>query len=288
MFGYVKPMTAELKVRDNELYKAFYCGLCRAMGAHVCRTSRFTLSYDIVFLAIVRAAVSGESVTVKNKRCAVHPIKKRPVAYCERALPYSARASAILTYRKAADDVSDEKGFKRLIRRMALPFAARLRRKAALEELDAEIGAYLEKLSALEDGSHGPDECADEFGKTLAAVFSHAFGDETDGRILADLGYHVGRWIYLVDAADDLRDDRERGRFNPFAAYDPLPLEELENSLLLELNAAQNAYSLAAGKSPRLDAVIENILRLGMPQTQDKVLKKYTDKETATDDQGSL
>ena len=283
MFGYVKPFTPELKVRDYELYKAFYCGLCKATGARVCRSARLTLSYDLVFLAIVRAAVSNEEVTIKRKRCAVHPIKKRPVAYCENALPYAARASALLTYYKVADDAADEKGLRRFLRRLSLPYAKRLRKKADLGELDREIAQYIEKLGELEAKNAGPEECADEFGRTLGSVFAHAFGDETSERVLYEFGRHVGRWIYFTDAANDLEGDRKKGRFNPFAAYDPFPREEISDALLLELDAAHGAIALMSDSDPRLTAVIENVLVLGMPDAAEKVFKRITDKETEND-----
>ena len=57
MFGYVRTMDSELKVKEHELYKATYCGLCRSMGEVCGGSSRLTLSYDGVFLSLLRTIV---------------------------------------------------------------------------------------------------------------------------------------------------------------------------------------------------------------------------------------
>ena len=107
MFGYIKPMTEELKVRENELYKSVYCGLCSAMGEHICTSNRLTLSYDIVFLALVRCCVTGENIHIEKKRCMAHPLKPRNRAYIPETLRYCARVSALLTYYNVRDDIED-------------------------------------------------------------------------------------------------------------------------------------------------------------------------------------
>ena len=76
MFGYVKPFVPELKVAQHELYRAVYCGLCRAMGRVTGQASRFTLSYDLVFLAAVRMILEGETPVLEHFSCMAHPLTK--------------------------------------------------------------------------------------------------------------------------------------------------------------------------------------------------------------------
>ena len=76
MFGYIKPNIPELKVKEHELYKATYCGLCHTMGKCTGCLSRLTLSYDITFFALLREMLSGTKVEFVKKRCVRHPIKK--------------------------------------------------------------------------------------------------------------------------------------------------------------------------------------------------------------------
>ena len=97
MFGYVKPYVPELKVRQNELYKAVYCGLCKTMGKRVCNESRLTLSYDIVFLALVRFLLTEEKLEFVKGRCAVSPFKKKVILKSNPSLEYSAAVGALLT-----------------------------------------------------------------------------------------------------------------------------------------------------------------------------------------------
>lgn len=281
MFGYIKPSTPYLRVKDNELYKAFYCGLCRTMGLKICKSSRFTLSYDIVFLSLVRAAAANEEFSIKRRRCLVHPFKKRPMAETKRALPYSASASAILSYYNVADDIADEKGFRRFKKKMLMPAMRRFRKKAGYPLLDAKIEAALKELSELERSDNPPaDACADKFGQVLAFVFSEGFGDSATERILADIGFHIGRWIYLIDAIDDHDKDKKDGAFNPFSEFTQLPAEQLETALNLELAAAKSSLNLLSCENKAIFDIIENIIYLGMPETARRVLGINDRKET--------
>ncbi len=279
MFGYIKPEIPDLRVRDNELYKACYCGLCRAMGSHICRGSRLSLSYDLVFLAIVRAAAAGDTIKIARKRCAAHPLKKRSYVECSPAFEYSARASAVLTYYKVVDDLNDDKGIKKLLRKLIRPSADRFRKKADLPELDLIIKEELDSLAAIEKEGGGAEECADCFGRALGKVFSHAFGDTQTERILDSFGFHIGRWIYFVDAADDLEKDDKKGCFNPFARFDPLPSEEIVMSTNLDLDAAKKALDLISVGNKHLYDIIENIIYIGMPGTAERILGKNVTKE---------
>ena len=152
MFGYVKVDHAELKVKEYEFYRGTYCGLCRSMGKCTGQCSRMTLNYDFVFLALVRLAIESEKVCFKQRRCLVHPIKKRNSMERNDVLDYCSAASAILNYQKIADDIADEKGFKRLKARLAMPFVAHSRKKALrrfpnLRELDRIVDEKLSRLA---------------------------------------------------------------------------------------------------------------------------------------------
>lgn len=280
MFGYIKPSTPELRVRDNELYKAFYCGLCRALGLQICKSARFTLSYDIVFLALVRAFASNETITIKNRRCLVHPIKKRPMAECEKALTYSATVSAILSYHNLVDDLNDEKGFKKLAKTIIFPTFRRHRKKADMPNLDKKIEESLKSLYDSETSENpSAENCADKFGNVLSIVFAYNFGDKITERILGDIGYHIGRWIYLVDAIDDHKEDKKSSKFNPFSKYDELPVQNLEIALNLELEAAKRSLDLLSSENKAIFNIIENIIYIGMPDRAKIALGIVTRKE---------
>ena len=152
MFGYIRTYVPELKVREHECYRALYCGLCHEMGRCNGCTSRLTLSYDFVFLALLRLCVTGESPTFRGRRCVVHPLKKRKAADSCEALAHCARCAALLNYWKVRDDRADERGAKRWRALLLQPLLAggRRRAKKTCRELDERIAARLEELSALE------------------------------------------------------------------------------------------------------------------------------------------
>ena len=114
MLGYIRTQGPELRLRDYEIYRALYCGLCRHMGKCTGQCSRFSLSYDFVFLAAVRISILNEPVTTILSRCPVHPLHKRKTVKDSETLKYCADASALLTYHKCRDDLADERGFKKM------------------------------------------------------------------------------------------------------------------------------------------------------------------------------
>lgn len=280
MFGYIHPFREELKVCENELYKAVYCGLCRAMGRRICRSFTLTLSYDAVFLVLVRLAATGEKGSVKQGRCAAHPLKKRNYITAEDTMSYCARAYAVLAECKAGDDVADSKGFAKIPARVKRAGARRFGKKAALHDLAPLLTGHLEKIAGYEkDGVASPDPPADEFGRLLAEVFCYG----TEGsirRILYDIGYHTGRWIYIIDACDDFESDMKKGSFNPFSQCGSLPAQQIENALNLELELLSHTIDLLPQCDRSIRDIIENTVYLGMPQTAKKILAKRTDKQT--------
>lgn len=280
MFGYIRTDVPELRVRENEYYRAVYCGLCRAQGKCTGQCSRFTLNYDIVFLALLRLALRGEQPVIKHGRCMAHPIKKKAyVAFCE-PLAYSAYAAAILTHGKIVDDISDEVGTKKLKALLAKPFSSGMRKKALkrYSELDKKVFEGLRRLSEIEKQKLGSvDIPADAFGEILADIV--AFGLEgNDEKIMRKIGKHIGRWIYIVDAADDLDEDIKKNRFNAFSCLyggviPPEDREAVANSLRLELLSAEPAFDLIDyNELYDIKAIVENIIYLGMPSAAEKAL----------------
>ena len=176
MFGYVKVNVPELKVKEYEYYCGTYCGLCRSMGRCTGQCSRMTLNYDFVFLAVLRIALEDTVVSFEQKRCLAHPLNKRNSMVKNEALDYCAATSAILNYQKITDDISDERGMKRLKARIVLPFVAHARKKALkrspeLRALDTTVSDKLNKSGrsamCFEIITDYPNEISDEIIFTL-------------------------------------------------------------------------------------------------------------------------
>ena len=272
MFGYVKPYHPELLVKDYEFYKASYCGVCRAMKRHTGVFSNVTLSYDSVFLALVRMLyVPDEKIAAKKSRCVAHPFKSRPMLLENEATEYTARAFAILTYYKMLDDLHDEKLIKRMARRALKPILSHARKKARLYELSDVAAEKLAAITALEtEKCKSVDEPASLFGELLAEIF--AFGLEGEARLVThSLGYYLGRFIYAIDAAEDYDDDRESGSYNPYVEiYDGKELsdenrESIKCALLLECKKIESAVNLLPfGNRATIENIIKNIIYDGL------------------------
>ncbi|MBQ8551334.1 MAG: hypothetical protein IJ428_00815 [Clostridia bacterium] len=285
MFGYIKPVAAELKVKEYELYRAVYCGLCAALGRNTTCVSRLSLSYDFVFLAVVRMALAGERGKIEKRRCIAHPAKKRAVLADAAQLDYCARLSSVLTYHKVCDDISDDRGIKRLGARLVLPIAAIMRKRAEMDS-DAEgfIRDKLAELSRLEaERCDSFDRAAEPFGELMAYVC--AYGFETDSpqyRIANVIGRHIGRFIYIIDAADDLEADIKTGAYNPFRMMYKEPEAEFEQhipniktALTMELMGVERAVELIDFSAvPEYGELIRNIIYLGLPELCERILNK--------------
>ena len=300
MFGYIRPHTPDLRVRENELYRAVYCGLCREMGKVTGQASRLTLSFDFVFLCLVRAMATGESFTSSTGTCIAHPFKKRQYIESCNALRYCAAAAAYLTEGKLRDDAADEKGFKRTAAVCLTPAASRMTRladkNADAAGLRENIREKLAKLSALEkEECPSIDKCAEIFGELTADVFSCGL-PEREARICAEIGRGVGKFIYVCDACDDVCDDSKKKRFNPIISLggDGV-LEEKDGKLYLNkgfasamltatnlsLQGCAAAAELLCDDSPSdAAAIIRNIIYLGMPGMMKKIISRVSGKDS--------
>ncbi|MBQ8248896.1 MAG: hypothetical protein IJY93_03305 [Clostridia bacterium] len=286
MFGYVKPVSAELKVKEYELYRAVYCGLCEALGRNTTHISRLSLSYDFVFLALVRMSLAGEVGKIERHRCLAHPTKKRAVLVGAKQLDYCARLSSVLTYHKLCDDIADTRGFKRFGSRLLLPFASRIRKRAKFEASTEEyISSRLAALSQLEkENCASLDMAAEPFGELMAYVCAYGFEAESvSARIAAEIGRHIGRYIYIIDAVDDLEDDIKSGSYNPFRVMYENPIEglcndceQIKRALTMELMGIEAAIGLMEFDAVyEYGEIIKNIIYLGLPEFTNKVFGKY-------------
>ena len=217
VFGYVTVYKEAVSAEDYELFRSYYCGLCKEMGKRCSQISRLGLSYDITFLAIVLSAVYGDGGEVEERACIAHPFKKSPNRVEDEAIRYAADAAVILDYLKLKDDWQDERSVKALSLMGALKSAVN---KAAKRQgrLYEDIQTQLDRLSVLEaERSADIDAVADCFAKILELLFTPDFiTDANTRRVLAWFGYNIGRWIYIIDAVNDMEKDFRDGSYNPF------------------------------------------------------------------------
>ncbi len=279
MFGYVRPLEPELKVREATSYKAHYCALCKAIGARFGFLARNVLSYDCAFLALVLAA-REEPRKAGREACVVNPFARKPVMPAAAYFDYSAAVNVIMAYGKLDDDWRDDKKLTAKIGKSVLAGAYR-KALSAYPELGQAVSSGLTKLSALEREPSGiMDEAADAFALMLSVVF--ALPDTGRERAAMEwLGYNIGKWIYLVDAFDDLERDAAKGSYNVLlkqfcdqgksAADIRIAAEpRVRMNLARALQEANKALSLLSLNSQQ--ALIENIVNLGCRARMEQVL----------------
>ena len=279
MFGYIRPLECELKVREQAEYRGYYCGLCKSIGARYGQLERLSLSYDCAFLAALLSAISG-GAGFSRGNCGPRCYRgKRAIANASPALDYAADVNVLLAWYQAADDAADDRSAKALAARLA--FSRAYRKAAKLHpELDRAIRDNTERLHALErEQTASTDEPSDTFGRTLSAVILHAPMLPQGERQAAEwMFYNLGRWIYLIDAWDDREKDEKSGGYNPFLITKMEP-ERARFLLNVTLNEVSKAYDLLNLQQP--SGLLDNIIRLGLDSAQRRVFKEQTECKTA-------
>lgn len=293
MFGYIRPAERELRVREAEYYRAVYCGICVAEGRLCGQLSRFTLSYDSVFIAALRSAVTGKQPEIVSRRCPAHPFCRRKAATGDPSVDAAALSCVLLACGKLNDDISDETRGRRFAARLAKLFLHGAEKRAdklagsIAEDIREQLGALAEaERACLATGCASIDIPAEICGKMTGDAAAAGL-DGNEARIVRSAAAAVGRWLYCVDAADDLAEDIKRGRFNPiFRLYGKgmlTPDEALTFSCAVSahLDAARAALDLvpaeAQGSAPESWAVCRNILDLGMPTAAARAIEKITE-----------
>lgn len=261
MFGYVRIRKSELKVKDYEVYHGFYCGLCSELKRKYGFLGQVTLTYDMTFLILLLSSVYDVPVKKTMERCIVHPGKKH-LRLTNEVTEYAAHLNMLLTYYHFQDDKNDE-GSKKAWLGMKL-YQGKKKKAAGIDAVkDKLIEETLSELSELEKREAKEIyQLADCFGRLMAGMFDYR--QDALSKYLQELGYHLGRFIYIMDAYDDLEEDERKGCFNPFlgkreqADFD----KNIEQMLLDEMSAAGAAFQ----KLPCLEYadILGNILYAGV------------------------
>ena len=280
MFGFIRAEKGELKVKEYDTYKAVYCSLCKKLGKNYGVLSRMTLSYDFTFLALLNMSLENSCPQFERKRCAFNPLKK--CNYCKDtdALEMPAAAAMIMLYYKILDNIQDEKVFKKLGFCLIKPIFKSANKKAAkrFPEIEKIVAEYISGQNAVESRSGVTlDEACDPTAKALAKIFELCSKDEMQKRVLNRLGYCIGRYIYLLDAAVDVLDDIKNNNFNPLKVNNENTTKEdavkrVEPQLYFCINEATKAFELLDIK--KYKAILGNIIYLGLEETFKKELKK--------------
>lgn len=279
MFGYVRPQKPELKVKEYEMFKAAYCGLCAALKDKYGASARYMVNYDLTFLAML-ISPAGEIPGVCSARCPASPCRKKQYLKSAQSFETAADYSVILTYWKLVDAAGDG-GFKQKLYSKPLAFFMKRKYKKAAAAQPFFAGAALGALGELNEleraKSPSLDAAADKFAKILQSA-AHCAENEEDKRTLAQILYQLGRFIYILDAKDDYANDVKTGGYNPLLyrfETGGRALNDEENEQIratLDASQALIASTYELREKNAYDEILSNIIYLGLDSVKNLVL----------------
>lgn len=281
MFGYVRLYKPTITMGEYELYQGVYCSLCRRLGKRYGLSARMALSYDLTFLALLQMALREEKAAFSPGRCSFNPTKRCLNCAAGEPLDRAADLSALLTYHKLKDTLADEGIFKKAGALCLLPLASYHRKKAVKRrpEADSRIATMMAQQAALEkDNCVSIDRAAEPFALLLQWLAAEFAANDKERRVLERFGYCLGRWVYLIDAVDDMAEDKRKKQYNPYILYKNIQSDEdipaakayaelTLNACLAECVAAYNLLDVR-----RFDGILRNILEQGMPHAQTRAI----------------
>lgn len=265
MFGFVVANPEKLSEEQKKHYRAVYCGLCEDLGVDRGFRYRMALTYDLVFLAIVLSSVMNEEYEEYDGRCPVYPTKKRKYLR-NKYTRYAADMNIALAYYKYIDDWNDDGSRSALAKARCFEKEA----KTVFEkypECCAEIEKCLNELSQTEkDNVLIPDVPAAQFGRLLGKIFE--YGAPEYGRQLYEFGFSLGKFIYILDAAADLKSDIKKKRYNPLVRCKAEDAEPILRMIMAECVEKYKSLPVNGDRE-----IIENILLSGVWTSFDTQMK---------------
>lgn len=263
MFGYIYVNEQELKLKEYTIYRSFYCGLCHNLKQRYGRTAQMMLNYDLTFLALLLSGLYEPDTESFEKRCIPHPVKKHKMVENE-AVDYAADMCVLVSYQKLKDDWEDE---KKQTRRAAAAMLRPAYEKVA-EKYPRQVKAIEENIRLLHEAEHQNckdiDYVAGLTGKFLAELF--VWKDDIWQDELRTMGFFMGKYIYLMDALEDVEQDKKNKNYNLFSEYAPVWGTEKEKEIHEILVAMMTEVSRSFERLPILQnaEIIRNILYSGV------------------------
>ena len=263
MFGYVTVCEPELKVKDLKKYRAYYCGLCRTLKEDYGFMGQMTLTYDMTFAVILLSSLYETIAKHEEHRCKVHPVKRQHMLWNE-ITSYAAAMNVLLAYYHMEDDWQDDHKVSSLMTKSLIQGKA----KKIIEKYPRQsesIRKSLEELGECEhENSMDIDRVAGCFGRLMAELF--VWKEDIWEKTLRKMGFYLGKFIYLMDAYEDLEKDLRKKEYNPFEAMvknDPKDFETL-SKLILTSMMSECSKSFERLPILRHASIIRNILYSGV------------------------
>lgn len=276
MFGYITVNKEELKLREFKEYHSYYCGLCMALKKECGSSARLTLTYDMTFLILVLTGLYEPESKCYRHHCAVHLGREEEICENEYSV-YAAEMNVLLSYHNLLDDWEDEKKAGKLAMAKLLEKAYQ-RVAVKYPRQNQAVLQYLEKLKQCEENcERNPDLPAGYTGELLGEIFVCKQDEWKDS--LYKLGYYLGKFIYLMDAYEDMEEDKRKGNYNSFSLYfTDKELEETEQEQtcyqILRMIAAEAAKEFERMPILKNSEIIRNVLYSGIWMNYERVRRQ--------------
>ncbi len=283
MLGYVRAFKPEMKMKDYELYKGVYCSLCRSLGRLYSPFAQLFLSYDFALAAVLRLSVLQGGCVFSQKRCPYNPAKKCMICSRKEEVDFCAHALIITVYYKLSDNLHDGGLLNKFAAALLYPAVWLMHKKAVRLAPEAEniIASGMKKQAEIEKKTDACiDEAAHASAEALGKVFALGSAKE-QARVLYELGYMIGRYVYILDAADDLEKDLKNGSFNPFKGED-ISTGQAKKAFaekvtgMLNLTQSNALEALDSLETQRFFDILDNIVFDGLTASAKRTLAKYS------------
>ena len=261
MFGYVVINQPELKIKDYECYQSFYCGLCQCLKKDFSQLSRMTLNYDMTFLALLLTGLYEPQTKANTKRCILHPLHKRAM-YDNEYLHYAADMTIVLTYLKCEDNWLDEHKYSSHAFQGILHHHYQRIQNKYPNKIKV-IEESLQKIHQLEnEKNYDLDKLSSLTGAFMAEIL--CYKEDEWSTYLRKMGDYLGRYIYLLDAYDDLKEDKKKGCFNPLIEEEKKENFEDRVRMILEMMIATSCDAFEMLPILEYQDILRNILYSGV------------------------
>lgn len=315
MFGYVVVNKPELKFREFDVYRAYYCGLCHSLSKRHGLSGQLTLSYDMTFLVILLSSLYEPEHNVTSKRCVVHPLRRQNIISSE-FTDYVADMNVILSYFKCLDDWHDDRSvlklaYSKLLKKGSIGKNLNNVHATSDSTDDGSVAATQPNSDSNNQNSYFTDDSGhlhispdysyknkieaissllDELGtrekmnETNVDVVAGLFGkimqilfvpfDDIYAKGLGRMGFYLGKFIYIMDAFDDVEEDVKKGRYNVFSnCYTDLDFEtHVKDMLTMMMAECSDAFEML----PAVDNadILRNILYSGVWNSYERRVSK--------------
>lgn len=307
MFGYVVINKSELKFKEYDVYKSYYCGLCHSLKSHYGLKGQITLTYDMTFLAMLLTSLYEPKITQSKHRCMVHPLKPQSII-SSTYTDYVADMNVLLAYYKALDDWNDDKNLLKLaFAKIIKP--KELKKNASVSNANNDlnfnedcndskkentvsdrfdyatkanaIASLLTELGTLEkEGETNIDIIAGIFGKIMSILFVP--NNDRWAASLSRIGFFLGKFIYILDAYDDLENDIKKKQYNAFKSVCNEDGFDDRIKDMLQMMMAECSREFEYLPVIENSEILRNILYAGVWTAYYRILEKRNKKDSST------